>query len=132
MTPRLVLLLLATPAAAEPVNYVVENAASIPAPLSERPGDPAVGAELYRSAGCAACHETGEAPKLDAVADRLTEGEIRLMIVEPRIVHPATEMPAYYTPGRFGAAEPELVGRTRLSSAEIEAVIAFLLSGAAK
>ena len=117
--------------AAEPLDYVVENAASIPEPLAEWAGGPAPGAALWREAGCAYCHERGRGPALEAAGARLTPGEIRLMIVEPRVVYPDTEMPAYYTPGRAGEVEEMLVGRTRLTALEIEQLVAFLLSGAA-
>ncbi len=120
------------PVAAEPVDFVVENAAAIPEPLVEWTGGPGPGATLWREVGCAGCHETGEAPALDGAAGRLTEGEVRLMIVEPRVVYPETKMPAYYTPGRFGEAEAALVGRTRLSAMEVEQLVAFVLSNALK
>lgn len=118
-------------AAAEPVDYVVENAAAIPEPLAEWAGGPGPGAALWREAGCAECHESGRAPALDGAGARLTAGEIRLMIVEPRVVYPETEMPAYYTPGRAGEVEEAFVGRTRLTALEIEQLVAFLLAGAA-
>ncbi len=122
------LLLLAPAAAAEEalVDYVVEDAAAIPAALAPPAGGPDIAAALFESAGCAGCHGAGKGPDLSDIGARLTEGEIRLMIVEPRIVYPETEMPAYYTPGRFGEAPDELVGRTRLSAGEIEALVAWL------
>ncbi|MFX3653947.1 MAG: hypothetical protein ACN6IW_00480 [Paracoccaceae bacterium] len=128
----LLLLFLGVAAArAEPVDFVVENASSIPEPLAEWIGGPGPGAALWREAGCAGCHETGRAPTLEGAGSRLTAGEVRLMIVEPRVVYPETEMPAYYTPGLAGEVEEALVGRTRLSALEIEQLVAFVLSGAA-
>ncbi|WP_340109667.1 c-type cytochrome [Pikeienuella sp. HZG-20] len=117
--------------AAPLVDYVVEDAASIPAPLAEWSGDPGPGAALYAAAGCAGCHDGDGAPDFAEMGARLSAGEIRLMIVEPRIVDPETAMPAYYTPGKAGEAPDELVGRTRLTALEIEQIVAFLTAGAA-
>ncbi|MFN3262189.1 MAG: c-type cytochrome [Pikeienuella sp.] len=127
----LTLVVWAAGAAAEHVDYVVENASAIPDPLAEWTGGPEPGAALWREAGCAECHQRGRAPALEGAGSRLTAGEIRLMIVEPRVVYPETEMPAYYTPGLAGEVEEALVGRTRLTALEIEQLVAFLLSGAA-
>ncbi|MFV0474328.1 MAG: hypothetical protein ACK5MQ_09010 [Pikeienuella sp.] len=105
------------------VDYLVENGVAIPTPLAPWAGGPEPGAALYESAGCAGCHaDAGD------FAARLTAGEMRLAIVEPRIPFPETMMPAYYTPGRFGEAPEALVGATRLSALEIEQIIAYLIS----
>lgn len=130
MIRNLVLALILAPITAEAavlVDYVVNDGASIPAPLADWSGGPGPGEALYRSAGCAACHDGPDAPDLADIGRRLTIGEIRLMIVEPRIPFPETAMPAYYTPGRMGEAPDELVGATRLTALEIEQIIAYLM-----
>lgn len=119
-------LLLAAPAGAL-VDYVVVDGAAIPAPLVDWSGGPEPGAALYESAGCAGCHDGPDAPDLSDIGARLTAGELRLTIVEPRILFPETEMPAYYTPGRYGEAPDDLVGVTRLDALEIEQIIAYLM-----
>lgn len=119
-------LLLGAPAGAL-VDYVVVDGASIPAPLAAWSGGPGPGEALYESAGCAGCHDGPAAPGLGDIAARLTVGELRLSIVEPRILFPGTKMPAYYTPGRHGEAPDDLVGATRLSALEIEQIIAYLM-----
>lgn len=139
MMPRYapLLALLALPAAAEEalVDYVVENGASIPAPLVAHGGGPADGRAVFDRAGCAACHrapegerETAEGPDLAGVGARLTEGEIRLTIVDPAILSPETEMPAYYAVGRPGEIPDDLVGRTRLSAEEVELLVSWLVT----
>ena len=123
-------------AAEEPlVDYVVENAAAIPAPLAGWTGPAEAGAAVFGDAGCAECHaapgfEDAPAigPDLTGVGARLTEGEIRLMIVNPSIILPETDMPAYYEVGVLGEAPDELVGRTRLTPTEIEQAVAWLAS----
>jgi len=108
--------------AAELAPYIVVNANAIPKPLIEGPADPELGAALMLGAGCSACHQKD----LNRISDRMTEGEMRLMIVAPEIRTPDTAMPAYYKVGIYGEAPDDQVGKTRLSAAEIEAIIAYL------
>ena len=119
------LLIASAAAAGELVDYEVLNAREIPAPLVEAAGD---GEAVMARAGCLDCHnrKLDTAPDLETVGERLSAGEIRLMVVEPRVRFPETAMPAYYAPGVHGVDPDEMVGRTRLSAAEIEAVVAYL------
>lgn len=136
MKSRFLLLLtaLAPAAAAEEalVDYIVENAAAIPAPLAPG-GDAAAGPAIFEAAQCAGCHAAPGnedappiGPDLAGVGARLTEGEIRLMIVAPMVPFPETEMPGYYIVGQIGEVPDELVGRTRLSALEIEHLVAWM------
>ncbi|MEO0360612.1 MAG: hypothetical protein AAF322_05870 [Pseudomonadota bacterium] len=119
-----------------PVDFTVENASSIPEPLiALPPGARGGGGFVFDRAGCADCHKTPDrpdapaiGPDLSDVGARLTEGEIRLMIVDPRISSPRTEMPAYYAVGVFDDAPDELVGRTRLSAADVERLVELLVA----
>ena len=97
------------------------------------PSDIEPGEAVFANAGCADCHAApgyedapSIGPDLTDVGARLTEGELRLMIVNPAIVLPNTEMPAYYEVGVLGRAPDELVGRTRLAPTEIEQLVAWL------
>ena len=102
--------------------YIVVNANSIPEPMTEVAPDPELGAALMLGAGCSACHQKD----LNRIGDRMTEGEMRLMIVAPEIRVADTAMPAYYRVGVYGEAAEDLVGKTRLSAEEIEAIISYL------
>ena len=108
--------------AAEFAPYIVVNANAIPKPLIEGPADPELGAALMLGAGCSACHQKD----LNRISDRMTDGEMRLMIVAPEVRVPDTSMPAYYKVGVYGEAPDDQVGKTRLSAAEVEAIIAYL------
>lgn len=108
--------------AAELAPYIVVNANAIPRPLIEGPADPELGAALMLGAGCSACHQKD----LNRISDRMTDGEMRLMIVAPEVRIPDTAMPAYYRVGVYGEAPDDQVGKTRLSAAEVEAIIAYL------
>ncbi|MEM7547365.1 MAG: c-type cytochrome [Pseudomonadota bacterium] len=121
-------------AVAEPlVSYVVENASSIPEPLTGLAGNADRGAMLFADRGCTACHRAPgheDAPRvgpdLSGIADERSAGQIRLMIVNPAIRDPEIAMPAYYAIGQAGQVPDELVGRTRLTSEEVEDLVAWL------
>jgi len=137
-----ILALAALPADAEetPLPYRIVGDA-IPAPLTGRPGDPARGAALIgerHQSLCVLCHagpwpdphlQGTLGPGLSGVGARLDAGQIRLRIVDPKHLDPATIMPAYYRlpdPGQ-NVAEA-FAGRTILSAAEIEDLVAHLAS----
>ncbi len=108
--------------AADLAPYIVVNANAIPEPLIAGPADPELGAALMLGVGCSACHQQD----LNRIGDRMTDGEMRLMIVAPEVRVPDTAMPAYYKVGVYGEVADDQVGKTRLSAAEVEAVIAYL------
>ncbi|WP_159717418.1 sulfur oxidation c-type cytochrome SoxX [Geminicoccus flavidas] len=134
--------LAAIPAGAEegPVPFQIVGDA-IPVSLTGRPGDPARGAALIgerHQSLCVLCHagpwpdphlQGTLGPDLSGVGARLDAGQIRLRIVDPKHLDPATIMPAYYRlpePGRNVA--DAFAGRTILSAAEIEDLVAHLAS----
>jgi sulfur-oxidizing protein SoxX len=111
---------------------------AVPAPLVEALGDPARGRAVVTSRQrglCLLCH-TGPfpeerfqgdlAPSLAGVGSRLSEGQIRLRLIDSRRLDPGSIMPSYYrTDGleRVGAAWRD---KPVLSAEEIEDVVAFL------
>lgn len=125
----------ALPAAAGAFEVVGD---AIPAPLTAEPGDPVRGRAVVagRQVGtCVLCHAgpfpeerlpATIAPDLRGVGDRLSAGQIRLRLVDPRLVNPQTVMPAYHSLDglvRVGAAWR---GRTVLTAQQIEDAVAFL------
>ncbi len=65
---------------------------------------------------------------LDGVADRLTQGQLRLWVVNPRIVRPGSRMPAYHDVSlRLAEGNPDL-RQPWLSAQEAEDVIAYLMT----
>ena len=111
---------------------------AIPAPLTGVAGDPARGRVIVTSRQrglCLLCHSgpfpeerfQGDlAPSLAGVGSRLSEGQLRLRLVDSRKLDPGTIMPSYYqTDGlnRVGAAWRD---KPVLSAEEIEDVVAFL------
>jgi sulfur-oxidizing protein SoxX len=112
---------------------------SIPASLTGSKGDPARGRAIVanRQVGlCLLCHsgpfpeerfQGNLAPDLRSAA-RLSEGEIRQRIVDPRRANPDTIMPAYFDTVGLARVAPSFRGKTILSAEQIEDIVAYLLT----
>jgi sulfur-oxidizing protein SoxX len=121
---------------AAPAYAVVADA--IPAPLNGARGNPARGREVIvnRQVGlCLLCHsgpfpeerfQGTLAPDLAGAGARLSEGQIRLRIVDPGRLNPGTIMPAYYRTEGLTRVAPAFRGKTVLTAEQIEDVVAFL------
>ncbi len=133
------LILIAGVAAAEEfVAFKVVDNASIPEPLTGKPGDPASGREVAinrKQGNCLACHKMpipeqpfhGEVgPDLSAVGDTYSAGELRLRVVNPKIINPDTFMPAFYRPHGLHRVSKNFQGKTILTAQQVEDVVAYL------
>jgi len=101
-------------------------------------GDPARGRTivLNRQVGlCMLCHSgpfpeerfQGDlAPDLKGVGSRYTEEELRLRLVDPAKVNPATIMPSYSKTEGLARVAPAFRGKPVLTPEQIEDVVAFL------
>jgi len=128
---------LAARAQVPPGGYAIRGD-SIPASLTGAKGDPARGRAIVvnRHVGlCLLCHSgpfpeerlQGDlAPDLGGTALRLTEGQLRLRIADSSHVNPTTIMPSYYRTEGLVRVSPAFRGKTVLSAAQIEDVVAFL------
>ena len=113
---------------------------AIPASLTAEKGDAARGRGIVadRNVGlCLLCHsgpfpevrQQGTlAPDLRGTATRLTEGQIRLRIVDSSRVNPATIMPPYFRTEGLSRVAPAFRDKTVLTAAQIEDVVAYLLT----
>jgi L-cysteine S-thiosulfotransferase len=123
----------------ESADYAVVGDA-IPAALTGVPGNAARGRAILtsRQVGlCLLCHSgpfpeerfQGDlGPDLSGVGKRLSEGQLRLRLVDSRRLNPASLMPSY-----FGAGELTRVGsawrsQPVLTAQQIEDVLALLLT----
>jgi sulfur-oxidizing protein SoxX len=125
--------------AIEPVASEVIGDA-IPRSLTGTPGDAARGREIALSrerGNCAICHVIpapdavthGDAgPSLAAVADRLSEGQIRLRLVDGRRLNPTSLMPSYHRVEGLKRVAAAYAGKPVLTAQEIEDVVAFLMT----
>ncbi len=111
---------------------------AIPGSLTGARGDPARGRAIVvsRQLGlCLLCHsgpfpeerfQGTLAPNLGGVGARLSESELRARIVDPARFNPDTVMPAYFRTEGLTRVAPSFRGKTILSAAQIEDVVAFL------
>jgi L-cysteine S-thiosulfotransferase len=123
------------------VNVVVAGGvATVPAPLTGKPGDAKEGAKVVtgrRLGNCLSCHEIGVlpgeefhgdvGPPLDGVAGRWDTAALRMIVVNAKMVFGAeTVMPAFYRTDGLNRVRPEFAGRPILTAQEVEDVVAFL------
>jgi sulfur-oxidizing protein SoxX len=120
------------------VAYEVVDEAAIPQALTDQPGDPGNGRALAinrKQGNCLACHimpipeqsfhgEIG--PDLNGVAGRYDVGELRLRLVDQKVVNPGTIMPSYYKNVGLHRVLKNFEGKTMLSAQEVEDIIAYL------
>lgn len=113
---------------------------SLPKSLTGTSGDPVSGRKIVldRHVGlCLLCHsgpfpeerfQGNLAPSLAGVGSRLSEGQIRLRIVDASRVNPQTIMPPYFRTDGLQRVAPAYRGKPVLSAAQIEDVVAFLVT----
>jgi len=110
----------------------------MPESLTGAKGDPARGRAIVanRQVGlCLLCHsgpfpeerfQGNLAPDLKGAGSRFSEGQLRLKIVDPGRVTPATIMPAYHRTESLVRVAPAYRGKPILSPEQIEDVVAYL------
>ncbi|MSP20853.1 MAG: sulfur oxidation c-type cytochrome SoxX [Alphaproteobacteria bacterium] len=117
---------------------IVDN--TIPEPLTDVPGDPDRGKRVVTNASnstCLICHkmpipeqpDQGQiAPPLDGIGNRYTAAQLRLRLVNPKLLTPETMMPAYYRVDGLTRVQAQYQGRTIYSPQDIEDAIVYLLT----
>jgi sulfur-oxidizing protein SoxX len=110
----------------------------VPEALGGLDGDPARGKAVVldrRRGNCLICHVfpiggqpfQGEiGPPMAGVASRLSEGQIRLRLIDQSRINPDTIMPPYYRVEGLRNVAAEYEGRPALDAQEIEDVVAYL------
>lgn len=120
------------------VPYRVEGDA-IREPLASLAGEAARGREvlLGRDGNCLLCHavpETGArfmgslGPPLSGVGARLSEGQLRLRIVDSMRVNRDTIMPSYYRIDGLNQVAEAWRGKPVLTPQQVEDTVAYLLT----
>lgn len=111
---------------------------TLPATVEAEKGDPVRGRAIVanRQVGlCLLCHSgpfpeerfQGDlAPDLRGVGKRYTEDELRLRMVDPAKVNPATIMPSYSKTEGLARVAPGFRGKPLLTPEQIEDVVAYL------
>lgn len=133
------LVLVSQAAAAQQVTPQIVGDA-IPRSLTGQPGDAARGRAIVanRSVGlCLLCHSgpiaeerfQGDlAPSFAGAGSRWSEGQLRLRIVDGSRLNADTIMPAYYRTQGLQRVARNFEGKTILSAAQVEDVVAYLLT----
>ena len=125
--------------AADMVKFKIVDE-TIPASLTGKAGDPVNGKKVVigrKKGNCLACHVmpipeeqfhglTG--PDLNGVGDRMDEAELRMRIVDPKIIDSDTMMPSFYRNADFHRVLKKFQGKTILSAQEVEDVVAYLMT----
>ncbi len=136
----LTLLFLSLSASSQPPMSSEAGTQSLPLSLTGVAGDPAKGRAIVveRQKGlCLLCHSgpfpeerfQGDlAPSLAGTGSRMSEGEIRLRMVDSTKVNEKTIMPPYYKTEGLERVAANYKAKTLLSAQEIEDVIAFLVT----
>lgn len=110
----------------------------IAAPLTDKPRDAAKGKALVidrEKGGCLACHVMPVpeepihgliGPSLLGVADRMTESQLRLRIVDSKAINPDTIMPAFHRVTGLHRVLEAWQGTPFLTAQEVEDVVSYL------
>ncbi len=110
---------------------------AIPESLTGAPGDPARGRAIVtnRQSTCLLCHSgpfpeekfQGDlSPDLRGTGARWTAGQLRLRLVDARLINRATIMPPFYATDGLVRVGATWRGRPILSAEQIEDVVAYL------
>lgn len=111
----------------------------IDTPLCGLAGDAERGRAIVagRQGNCLACHAApipeqafhGDiGPPLHGVANRLTEAELRLQVVDATRLNAHSVMPPFHRVAGLTAVRRDRIGQPLLSAAEVEDVLAYLLT----
>ncbi|NIR83735.1 MAG: sulfur oxidation c-type cytochrome SoxX, partial [Gammaproteobacteria bacterium] len=109
------------------VNYEIVDGEKIETSLTGKPGDPENGRKVAinrKQGNCLACHKMpvpeqpfhgNVGPPLTGVGSRLTPAEVRLRIVNPKVLNPDTIMPAFYRSDNLHRVMKKFQGTTILT-----------------
>jgi sulfur-oxidizing protein SoxX len=113
---------------------------AVPEALGGLKGDASRGENIVRdrrAGNCLICHQLplkdepfqGEiGPALTGIGARLSEGQIRLRLIDESLINPQTLMPPYYRAANLNNVDPDYAGRPGLTAQQLEDVTAYLAS----
>ncbi len=128
---------------AQDMAYVVnEDDFTIEESLTGTPGDAAAGEKSFvgrKKGNCLACHAVDQlknsqqfhgevGPDLSDIGSVYNAAELRLRIVNYKVLNEDVIMPAFYKSTGFSRTKSDFEGKSILSAQEVEDVIAYLLT----
>ena len=121
------------PTAVSFVDGTVERA------LTDEAGDPVNGRKVFanrKQGNCLACHTNADlseesfhgevGPPMDGVADRWSEGELRGIVSNSKMMFEGTIMPAFYVDNGYERPLDDFAGQSILTAQQVEDVVAYL------
>ncbi len=126
--------------AEELVKFQIVGGERIDKSLTGQPGDAASGRKVAidrKLGNCLACHvlpvpeqpfHGDVGPDLSEAGGALSEGEIRLRIVNSKVLNPDTIMPAFYRIDGFERVKKAFQGKAMLSAQQVEDVVAYVMT----
>ena len=121
---------------APPAHYRVAGD-MIPMPLTARAGDPAEGRKIVEDrklGNCLSCHafplaaadQGNVGPDLHGVGSRYKPAQLRLRVVNMKVLDPQTIMPAYYRVDGLRDVGRAFAGKPILDAQQVEDLVAYL------
>ena len=122
------------------VNYKIVDEISIPKSLTGKAGNAEKGRKLaiHRKKGnCLACHKMPIpeqqfhgtiGPDLVGVGSRYSAGELRLRLVDSKVINEDTIMPSFYRNTGYTAVLKKFKGKTLISAQGVEDILAYLMT----
>lgn len=136
--------LLSSAASAEPVapsDVKFDDDGVVVASLTGVAGDAVAGREVFKNrkqGNCLACHVNADmteesfhgevGPEMTGVADRWTEGELRGIVVNSKMMFEGTIMPAFYRTDDLTRPLADFAGNSILQAQQVEDVVAYLMT----
>lgn len=111
--------------------------ASRPSDLDE--GDPTKGKKIFisRRVNCLSCHaapipeerfQGNVGPSLYGIGKRYNKDEIRIRVIDSKLLNPMTIMPSYYKKLRYPRIDKSFFNKKILSAEEVEHLVEYLYS----
>lgn len=102
-------------------------------------GNPAAGRDVFKGrklGNCLACHENSDMPEesfhgevgppIAGAGERWSEGQLRAIVSNSKMVFEDTIMPAFYRDNGFTRPLEKFEGKTILTAQQVEDVVAYL------
>ncbi|TCS64306.1 sulfur oxidation c-type cytochrome SoxX [Varunaivibrio sulfuroxidans] len=121
-------------------NDVVIKDDTVPQSLTGVAGDPIRGRKIVinrKKGNCLACHDIKDIPEqpfhgqtgpaLEHIPEHHSVAEMRMRLVDSKMINPATMMPSFYKLGQYRVLKG-FRGKTVLSAQDVEDVIAYMMT----